>query len=158
MPGMEPSGGRPDYEAMIAAALTTLAAANTQTAAPAAHTAPAPAAAAATPPTAPVTPAVGATAADARTRVKAILNCEAAKTRPGLAQHLALETDLDAATAEAVLGASAAEAQPASGLGDALAARMAADPSNAARVKPEAGGGQKQSFAAFCEATAKKRS
>ena len=105
--------------------------------------------------TAAVAPAAAAIAAvapvaasDARERIKAILNSDAAKTRPGLAQKLALETDVPAETAATLLAA-AAEEKPAAAdvtVADALAAQMA-KPGNAAGVKPDAGESARPSLA-----------
>lgn len=49
-------------------------------------------------------------AAEATTRIGAILNCDAAKTRPTLARSLAFDTDMGAEAAEKVLGNAAEEA------------------------------------------------
>lgn len=128
--GNAPAAARPDYEAVIAAALATMAvnsapkpAAQTQEPAPA----PAPAAAA--------QPANAA--ADAKARIKAIMGCESAKKRPALANHLALETDIAADQAEAILKASPEEGAAAAAPANALAAAMA-KPGNSAGVKPDA--------------------
>ena len=102
MTGQTTTGERPDYDQIIAASLATLALASK----PVAVTAPA---AATTPAVAAAAPAV-----DAKSRFKAILGSAAAKDRPKLAQHLALETDLSPEQAEAVLVAVPVEAaQPA---------------------------------------------
>jgi signal peptide peptidase SppA len=138
--GNAPAAARPDYDAVIAAALTSIAAnasanANPKPAAAAVET---PAAAAA--PAAPAAAAAPASAAaDPRARIKAILGCEAAKKRQGLANHLALETDVSAEQAEAILNASAEEGAAAAGnpRGDALATAMA-NARNSGGVKPEA--------------------
>lgn len=129
--GNAPAAARPDYEAVIAAAITTLAASAAKPAAPA----PAEQQAAAAAPAAPA-------AVDPRDRIKAIIGCEAAKDRQGLAHHLALETDLSAEQAEAILKASSAEAAaaaPGNSRQDALATAMA-KAGNSAGVKPDAAG------------------
>lgn len=61
-----------------------------------------------------LTPEEMATAQDAgavseRARIKAILTCEAAADRPKLARQVALETDLPADAALAIIGAAASE-------------------------------------------------
>jgi len=139
----EPGAAGPDYAQIIAAYTAGIAASKTTPAAPAAGAPAAPAAAAPAAPAAaaaPATPAEAATAA--RERIKAIMGSEAAKTRPGLAQHIALETDLDAKTAEALLGAAPAEAAADKGkteLGSALEKRMSQG-GNAAGIKPDGSG------------------
>jgi capsid assembly protease len=99
----------PNYDAVIAASLSAIAAAMPKGGAAAEPPAAAPAApvAQAEPP-APV-------AADPKERIKAILNSAAGKKMPGLASHIALETDMDLATAEAVMTKAAAEQAPAAG-------------------------------------------
>lgn len=138
MPGTD-SGQRPDYDAVIAAALSSLARSLPAAAAPAAPILPQP------PTQEAQAPAKAVPAAqDPTARIKAILGCEAAKQRQSLAHHLALETDLDAATAEAILANAPAEAKardPADGgLGNALERQMA-KPQNAGGIKPEAAAG-----------------
>ncbi len=129
MPNDSSAAARPDYDAVIAAALTSMAAQVRPPAGPAQPLVAQPAA---------VTLAAVAPAPDGRARVKAILSAAAAKDRPALAQHLALETDLDAATAEGILAKAAPEtAAAATGAGDALAAQMA-KAGNSGGVKPEA--------------------
>lgn len=58
-----------------------------------------------------------------RTRVQTILNAEEAKGRGNLAHHLALETDMTAEAAVALLGKSAVEGSGASPLSSAMAAQ-----------------------------------
>jgi len=120
---------RPDYDTIIAAIIAGMGVkAQTPVAAPPAALAPAPAAASPAP----------APAAEARARIKSIIDCAAAKDRPGLARHLALETELDAASAEKILAAALSEKAAAGAeLGDALARQMS-QAGNAAGVKPEA--------------------
>lgn len=104
--------------------------------------------AAVAPAAAPVAVAAPVAAADSRERIKAILNSDAAKSRPALAQKLALETDVSAETAATLLAA-AAEEKPAAAdatVADALAAQMA-KPGNAAGVKPDAGESARPSLA-----------
>lgn len=133
----KPDGARPDYDAVIAAALTTLAAnaPKPQTQTPAAD--PAPAAAQQAPAAEQQAPKVDAAAA-MKDRISAILTCDDAKERQGLANHLAFNTDLDVEAAKAVLKASSVEAKPgaASQLGTALEQRMA-QPGNSAGVAPD---------------------
>lgn len=128
MSGQTNSGDRPDYDAMIAAALTQIAASKTPAQPPA--------------PAAPAAPAAAAT--DGRARVKAILTSEAAKGRTGLAEHLAYDTDMSADAALALLAKAPAEqaaADPKSdtqaGLATALEKQMA-KAGNAAGIKPDA--------------------
>ncbi len=72
---------------------------------------------AAAPPASPAAPAAPAPAAEgaaaaetaARERIKGILACDEAKTRPQLAQHLALETSMSVADAKKTLAKAAAE-------------------------------------------------
>ncbi len=119
------SGDRPDYDAIISASLATIAANGR------------PAAAAA----APVAAAPAPAAIDAKVRIRGIIGCAAAKDRPALAQKLALETDVDQATAEAILSAAAPEAAvPAAGLANALEMQMAKT-SNSGGIKPDAAAG-----------------
>mgnify|MGYP001065828557 CR=1 FL=1 len=140
MPGTEaPAAQRTDIESMITAALAGYKAAQERSA---------PAATAQTQQTAPaqqtaVKPEASAQPAadDARARIKAILSSEAAKARPKLANYLALETDLDAKTAEAVLNAAAPETEASANPLENALARQMAKPGNAAGVKPEAGSG-----------------
>lgn len=157
-----PAAGRdaPDYgmiaEAIIAGMQAVTAPRAPVPSQPAAAVQPAPAAQ----PAAPAAPAPQPAATEGRQRIKAILDSEQAKTRPGLARHLALERDFDVETSLAILGAAAAEnaaAAPQSGLNNALAARMA-EAGNSARVAPEAGGGKgSKSFADLCGETATKK-
>jgi signal peptide peptidase SppA len=129
--GNAPAAARPDYDAVIAAALTTIAAGQKPAAVSQAAeqtAAPAPAAAA---------PAVAADAVKAR--IKAIKGCDAAKDRPALAEHLALETEIPADQAEAILKASAVEGAASGQKPDALAAAMA-NRSNSGGVKPDVTG------------------
>jgi len=141
-------GERPDYDKIIAASLSALAASK---APPAASAQAAPAAAAA-----PVA-AAGDAATEARTRIKSILGSEAAKASPGLAEHLAYETDLSADVCASVLAKAAAD-KPAEGntqqqLGNALGREMA-KPGNAAAIKPDGGtdAAQRPSLASRFEA------
>lgn len=105
-----------DYDAMIADAMKAIAdnqatmasAFASLSAKPAAAEAAAPAAAA--PAAAPAPAAAAPAAEDPRARIKAILGHDESKKRPGLAQHLAFETDLTTAQAEAILKASPVEA------------------------------------------------
>lgn len=53
-----------------------------------------------------------------RARINAILSLDAAKTRPKLANHLAMNTEHDAETAKGILEASAEEAKPEASQGD----------------------------------------
>lgn len=102
-----------NYAAVMADAVRALAAGHTAMASKISTPPPATTAVAAE---APVQPAAAAPAAaaptDAKARVKAILDCAAAKPRPGLARYLALETDIDAAEAEKILGAAPEEGRP----------------------------------------------
>lgn len=74
-----------------------------------------------TEPAKPAAPAAAApaepvkSAADERARVSAILNCEEAKQRPKLAQHLALETGASIEDAKKTLAAAAVETQASGG-------------------------------------------
>jgi hypothetical protein len=123
-----PAAGRPDYESVIAASLATIAA-NQQPRqadpAPAAAAAPAPAAAAA-----PAAAPVDAAKAE-RERIGAIIGSEDGKKRPGLANHLAFETEMSAEAAGKILAAApvehvaAAAPTQAAGLATALEQRMA---------------------------------
>lgn len=145
MSGQTNTGERPDYDAVIAASLAAMAAANK----PAAVAVPAPAAA-------PVAAAVPA--ADAEARIFAILDCDEAKDRPALARTLARNAKLSVDEAKEILAASATEAKPAAaaapGVGDALAAQMA-KPGNRANIKPDAAGPEgKPSFSQLCGASA----
>lgn len=136
MAGNNPSGDRPDYDGIIAAALSQIAA---NAARPVAATEKSAAAV-------PAAPAVaqGPSASDERGRIRAILGSSEAKTRGALASHIALNTDLSAEQAVAILAAAPAEQAPAaaaptqqSQLNSALHQQMA-KPGNAAGVKPEA--------------------
>ncbi|MFN3625189.1 MAG: S49 family peptidase [Hyphomicrobium sp.] len=131
--GNAPAAARPDYDAAIAAALVTIAANSAPKPAAQAAAAEAPAAAASAAPAAQPANA----AADAKARIKAIMGCEAAKKRPALANHLALETDIAADQAEAILKASPEEGAATAAPANALAAAMA-KPGNSAGVKPDA--------------------
>lgn len=134
---------RPDYSHIVAGIIAgmNMAAQMPQQAQKAA--APAAPASPAAPAAAAVTPAAEAKPAE-KDRIKAILGCEAAKTRPGLAQHLALETDLDPAMAASILDKApveaAAQGAQSAAAGAALAAQMA-KPGAAAGVKPEGNAG-----------------
>jgi hypothetical protein len=75
-------------------------------------------------------------------RVKAITQCEAAKTRPALAAHLAFETSMSAEDAQALLAKAAPEGKGA----NTLAANMPANPKVGADGEPkELGDGVKHS-------------
>lgn len=151
----EQAAGRPDYDQIIAASLAAIAADRSRQSLPAVGSAPA-AQPAAAPAAAPSAEPAKAKAEDSRARIKAILDCEAAKDRPNLARHLALETDLDAETAAAVLAKASAETAPSGQLDTALAREMA-KPGNAAGIKPEASSdGKRETFVAFAERTAKR--
>ncbi len=133
--GNAPAAARPEYEAVIAAALATLAANSTPKSA-AQVPAPAPTAAAAPAPAAPAAQPVNA-AADVKARIKSITGCESAKKRPALANYLAMETDIAADQAEAILKAAPEEGATAVAPANALAVAMT-KPGNSAGVKPDA--------------------
>lgn len=134
---------RPDYSAIAAGIIAGMNLSSQQAAAPAAAVQPALAAAAPAAPAAQAKP-------NEKDRIKAILNCEAAKTRPGLASHLALETEIEPAMAASIL--EKAPAEGAAGAGAALAAAMA-QPGASAHVKPDAAaGGHRPSLAERVEA------
>jgi len=121
---------RTDYDAVIAAALATIAAKSEPAAA-----APAPAATPAAAPAnaeAPASPA----ATDEKARIKAILDCDEAKDRPGLARHLALGTSLPAEEAKAILQASAPETKAEASPAAAFSAAMR-QPGTSAGVRPD---------------------
>jgi signal peptide peptidase SppA len=94
-----------------------------------------------------VTPTAGPSAEDARVaeraRVKGILNCEEAKGKSALANHLAMETDMSAESAKAILKASASEA-PAAAAPNAFQAAMeaSANPNVGAGLAAPAAGAQ----------------
>lgn len=122
------AGDRPDYDAVIAAALTTIASVQNKTAAIAASL---------EPQVAPVAAAPAPAAVDPRARIKAILGHEAAKGRDQLARTIALETEMTVEQAATLLQASPVEAAPEQPARDRLAAAMA-QPGNAGGIKPEA--------------------
>lgn len=154
-----PVASRPDYDMIISAVVAGMTAgrapaAPVQAAVPAAPAAPAP--------VAPAAPAAAAPVAqtDAKERIRKILGCEAAKTRPGLASYLALEKDYSAEDSIELLGkapAETGEAAASGGLTSALHAQMQR-PGNSAAVKPEAaGGGGRPSLAEKVKARAEAR-
>lgn len=152
-PNTPAAEARPDYDAVIAGVLAGLSH-NRSAAAAASPVVPIPPAAAAAP--AAAAPAAAAAKTDEKARISAILGCEAAKTRGGLAHHLALETDLDAATAEAILAKAPAEAA-AEGTGSALERAMA-KPGSSAGIKPAAeGAAARQSFSQLAETMNQKK-
>lgn len=108
----EPDEGL-DYDAVITAAMASLAASQAAAAKPTVKQPDALAIDVAVTSAAPASAAPAAAAApaaqDARARIKSILGSAHAKDRPGLAQHIALETDVDLATAEAILKTAAVE-------------------------------------------------
>ena len=63
---------------------------------------------------------------DERARIQAILGCEEAKGREGLARHLALETDMDPEVARKALAAAPAAAAAPVESSDQLGERMKA--------------------------------
>jgi len=131
--GTPAAAERPDYDAAIAASLATIAASNAKADAPksAAAESPAPAASEA--------PAAGPE--DASARIWAILESEEAKTRPGLARHIAKSTSLSVDQAIATLAAAPAEKAEQTGAGAALSAALEqrmASPENSGGVAPEA--------------------
>lgn len=154
-----PGGDRPDYDAAIAAALTVIAAASTKQETPAPAAA-APAVAQQSPAAQQPAPKVDAVAA-MKDRIAAILTCDEAKERQGLANHLAFNTDLGAEAAQAVLKASPGEGKPGatSQLNTALEQRMA-QPGNSAGVKPDAAGdkGGRPSFSSWVKQQPEPRS
>ena len=131
-----PGAGRPDYEAVIAAFTAGM---NANAGKPTVavdgtgsqqQQQPAPAA-----------PAQAPAATDEKARIKSILACEEAKALPGLAQHIAMETDLAPEMAQTILKAAAAEAKAGGDkneLGNALERRMQ-QPGSSAGVRPDAG-------------------
>jgi len=121
------------YAAVIEAAMASIAARATAPQAAVQPAAAQPLAQAAAPVVAQPAAAAGPTAADARERIRKILALPAAKSRVDLAQHIALETDIDVATAEKILTVAPEAAATAS---NPLAAAMR-QPGNAAGVRPD---------------------
>lgn len=153
-----PAAGRTtDYDAVIAASLSSLAASRNAIAKP---ETPAEA------PAATVQPAVPAadTSAD---RVFAILDSDEGKERPGLARHLAKETSMSVDEARAVMAAAPVEkaeakadddGKDAARLDSALHQQMA-NSANSGNIKPEGeGAGSRKRFSEVAaEAPAKKK-
>lgn len=154
MAGNNPSGDRPDYDGIIAAALSQIAANSARPLA-------APEQPAAAVPAAPAASQVPS-ASDERSRIRAILGSAEAKTRGQLASHIALNTDLSAEQAVAILAAAPAEQAPAAQpgpqqqLNSALHQQMA-KPGNAAGVKPEASAPGKPSLAERAKSFGRRR-
>jgi len=145
MPGQHSpaADARPDYDAIIAATVAALNYTQRQAEANTAATVAPVAAPAAQAPAAAQVPAPAA--ADSKSRIKAIMQCEAAKTRRGLAEHLALETDIDPAMAQSILEKTPAEAAASEGEGmGASLARAMSQPGASAQVRPEGASGASQ--------------
>jgi len=152
MSGNTETGEAPEMQALITAGVQAGMAAAAAAQQPAAATP-----AAAVQPVQAVQQSAASAPADERGRIKAILGCEEAKTRPALAQHLALETSMSAAEAVAMLKVAAPEAaaqavQAAAVPASQFMAQMQR-PGASAGVKPEAqaaasgGAAQKPSIA-----------
>jgi len=130
---------RPDYDAVIAASLASIAAA---------RPAPQPAAVAPAPQSAASSPAPVDAAATERARIAAIVDSPEGKANAALAAHFAFKTGMSADDAIAALKAAgpAVAATATAPMADALAQQMR-NPANAGGVKPEAPGADPKSAA-----------